>query len=133
MLHARVDHACGDATPDPVGDAKLAFHDKVPQVMRQLGPCPRELLHPVDHAVAAFDDRVGARMAGEPPERDAHKPTMRITSARGLTIFRQDRQSRRSRQIFSMPARSARICSAARRLTSVAAGTSAASMQALYQ
>jgi hypothetical protein len=89
VVHARVDHARGDATPDPVGDAELALHDKVPQVMWQLGPRPRELLHPVDHAVVSFDDRVGARMIGEPPERDAHEPTMRIYSAGGLSIFRR--------------------------------------------
>ena len=97
VVHARVDHARGDATPDPVGDAEFALHDKVPQVMRQLGPGPRELLHPVDHAVVSFDERVGARMIGEPPERDAHEPTMRISSAGGLSIFRRTPEPSRAR------------------------------------
>src|ERR1700747_568858 len=90
VVHARVNHARGDAAPDAVGDPKLAFHHKVPQVVRQLGPCPGELLHPVDDTVVAFDKRVGVRMVGEPTEGDSHISNMRASSSSNLTIFRGD-------------------------------------------
>src|SRR5580700_3493736 len=92
--HARVDGADGDAPPEPVVDAKLAFRHQVAQVARQPGPWRCELLHPVDHAVIALDDRVGGRMTREPPERDAHTPTMRSSCPASLTIFGGTRRTR---------------------------------------
>lgn len=86
VQHAVIDHAGGDAAPDPVGDAKLALDDQMPDVMRQRRARPAAL-QPEDHSVVPLDHGIRDLLVGRSRKRYTHMPTMRTQRARGLMVF----------------------------------------------
>ncbi len=86
MLVQTVPAAMAPKIPSP--HAQLTLHDQVPHVVRQFASHDGEAVHAVDHAVVPLDDGVPLLMIRETRKRDAHMPTMRSTSASGITVFR---------------------------------------------
>ena len=78
--------ADGDAAPEAVADAQLAFDHQQDDVVRQSRP-GRTAVPPAGGSVVSLDVRVGALMVRQPRERHAHIPTMRTTRTGRLMVF----------------------------------------------